>query len=187
MEEDVLVEDEQLEGQGASEEQEEGDFPRPLGPFMTPQPPAIRASSVLSSHSCLSVQGPQRVRVVEPWKVKDIVVPPPSTPSVKKEDPEPKEQVSEAEKSVRTFARSTSRILLIFVISTGHTSETEICIHDARSCRLTNPRLPTYVNDPTTPFCYYSLRSSICKETFHQTRPQPARKRGRNCSPSRKS
>lgn len=97
MEEDILEE------QGVSEEQEEDEAPRPLGPFMTPQPSAARSSSVLSNQSGLSLQGPQRIRVVQPWKVKDIVVPPPSMPSVKEEDPEPKEQVSEEEKSVRIF------------------------------------------------------------------------------------
>jgi hypothetical protein len=102
MEEDIQVEDEQLEEHEVSEE-EENDVPRPLGSFMTPQPSAVRASSVLSNQSGLSLQGPQRIRVMQPWKVRDIVVPPPSAPGVKKEDPEPKELVSEEEKSVRTF------------------------------------------------------------------------------------
>ena len=96
------MEDEQLEGQGASEEGR-NNVPLPLGPFMTPQPSAVRSSSVLSNQSGFSLQGPQRIRVMHPWKVKDIVVPPPSTPGVKKEDPEPKGHVSEAEKSVRNF------------------------------------------------------------------------------------
>ena len=102
MDEDILSEDEQLEEQG----EEENDVPRPLGSFMTPQPSAVRALSVLSNQSGLSLQGPQRVRVLQPWKVRDIVVPPPSVPSIKKEDPEPKEQVSEEEKSVRISAVS---------------------------------------------------------------------------------
>ena len=103
MEEDALAEggvDEQLEEQEVDEEREEDDVPRPLGPFMTPQPSAARASSVLSNQSGLSVQAPQRVRVIQPWRVKDLAVPPPSTTGVKKEDPEPKEPVSEEEKSV---------------------------------------------------------------------------------------
>lgn len=103
MEEDMQVEVEQLEEQEASEDQEEDDVLRPLGPFMTPQPSVARTSSVLSNQSGLSLQGPQRIRVIQPWKIKDIVVPPPSSVGVKKEDTEPKEQVSEEEKSVRTF------------------------------------------------------------------------------------
>jgi len=105
MEEDALAEevDEQPEGQEMDEEQEEYDVPRPLGPFMTPQPSAVRASSVLSNQSGLSVQGPQRIRVTQPWRVKDLVVPPPPVTGVKKEDPEPKEHVSEEEKSVSRF------------------------------------------------------------------------------------
>lgn len=94
--------DEQLEEQEVDEEQEEEEAPRPLGPFMTPQPSAVRASSV-SSQSGLSVQGPQRIRVTQPWRVKDLIVPLPSTTGVKKEDPEPKERISEAEKSVSQF------------------------------------------------------------------------------------
>jgi len=103
MEEDAPVEeemDEHLEEQELDEEQEEDDVPRALGPFMTPQPSAMRASSVLSNQSGLSVQGPQRIRVTQPWRVKDLVVPPPSTTSVKKEDPEPKGHISEEEKNV---------------------------------------------------------------------------------------
>ena len=96
--------DEQLEEQEVDEEEEEGEAPRPLGPFMTPQPSAVRASSVLSSQTGLSVQGPQRIRVTQPWRVKDLIVPLPSTTGVKKEDPEPKEHISEAEKSVSRFA-----------------------------------------------------------------------------------
>ena len=88
----------QREDQEVEEEEEEP--PRPLGPFMTPQPSAVRASSVLSSQLGLSIQGPQRIRVTQPWRVKDIVVPPPSTASVKKEDLEPRERISEEEKSV---------------------------------------------------------------------------------------
>ena len=105
MGEDVPAEgvDEQLEEQEADEEQEEYDIPRPLGPFMTPQPPAVRASSVLSNQSGFSVQGPQRIRVMQPWRVKDLVVPPPSTADVKKEDSEPKERVSKEEKSVSQY------------------------------------------------------------------------------------
>lgn len=104
--EEEALEDEQPEEQGASEEEgeEENGVARPLGPFMTPQPSAVRASSVFSNQSGLSLQGPQRIRVVQPWKVKDIVVPPPSKPGVKQEDLEPKEEVSEEEKSVRAFA-----------------------------------------------------------------------------------
>ena len=107
MEEDAPAQegtDEVSEGQEVNEEQGEHDVPRPLGPFMTPQPSGVRASSVISNQSGLSVQGPQRIRVMQPWKVKDIVVPPPSATGVKKEDPEPKEQVSQEEKSVSTFA-----------------------------------------------------------------------------------
>ena len=107
-----MVDDEQLEERGESDE--ENDVPRPLGSFMTPQPSAVRASSVFSNQSGLSLQGPQRIRVMQPWKVKDIVVPPPSAPSIKKEDPEPKEQVSEEEKSVRTLAVLQPSTLLIF-------------------------------------------------------------------------
>lgn len=106
MEEDVPAEegmDEQLE------EQEEEGAPRPLGPFMTPQPSVARASSVLSNQSGLSVQGPQRVRVLQPWKIKDLVVPPPPKTGVKKEDPEPKEYVSEEEKSVSHLSRLVAR------------------------------------------------------------------------------
>lgn len=111
--------DEQPEMQEVDEEEEE--VPRPLGPFMTPQPSAVRASSVLSSQSGLSVQGPQRIRVMQPWRVKDLVVLPPSTAGVKKEDSEPKGQVSEEEKSVRQFAipycpRSTDLVLNIQAI-----------------------------------------------------------------------
>ena len=95
--------DERPEEQQASEEREEDDVLRPLGPFMTPQPSAVRASSVLSTQSGLSVQGPQRIRVLQPWKVKDIVVPSHSTTGVKKEDSEPKEQISEEERSVSAF------------------------------------------------------------------------------------
>lgn len=105
-EENALAEeeiDEQLGDRGVDEEQEEDDVLRPLGPFMTPQPSAVRASSVLSNHSGLSVQGPQRIRVMQPWRIKDLVVPPPSTVGVKKEDPEPREHISEAEKSVSRF------------------------------------------------------------------------------------
>jgi len=106
MEEDDPTEevDEQPEGQEVDEEQEEDDVPRPLGPFMTPQPSAVRASSVLSNQSGLSVQGPQRIRVMQPWRVKDLVVPAPPVTGVKKEDPEPKEHVSEEEKSVSQFS-----------------------------------------------------------------------------------
>ena len=103
MEEDVPAEggvDEQLEEQEVDEEQEEDDVPRPLGCFMTPQPSAVRASSVFSDQSSHSVQAPQRIRVIQPWRVKDLAVPPPSTTWVKKEDSEPKEHVSEEEKSV---------------------------------------------------------------------------------------
>ena len=106
MEEDPYTEgvvDEQPEEQGVDEEQEEDDVLRPLGPFMTPQPSAARASSVLSDQLGLSVQGPQRVRVTQPWRVKDLIVPPPVTTSVKKEDPEPKDSVSQEEKSVSRF------------------------------------------------------------------------------------
>jgi len=92
--------DERLEEEEVDEEQEELDVPRPLGPFMTPQPSSVRASSVLSNQSGLSVQAPQRIRVIQPWRVKDLAVPPPLTTGVKKEDPEPKEHVSEEEKSV---------------------------------------------------------------------------------------
>ena len=101
MEEDVLAEAgmDELEEQEVDETQGEN-VPRPLGPFMTPQPSAVRASSVLSNQSGLSVQGPQRIRVTQPWRVKDLVVPPVSTTGVKKEDPELKECVSEEEKSV---------------------------------------------------------------------------------------
>ena len=102
MEEDAPADEEmneRLEEQEADEEQEESDVLRPLGPFMTPQP-SVRASSVLSSQSGLSVQGPQRIRVMQPWRVKDLVVLPPSTTGVKKEDPEPKGHISEEEKSV---------------------------------------------------------------------------------------
>jgi len=94
--------DERPEEQEVNEEQEE-EAPRPLGPFMTPQPSAVRASSVLSSQLGLSVQGPQRVRITQPWRVKDLIVPLPSTTGVKKEDLEPKERISEAEKSVSQF------------------------------------------------------------------------------------
>lgn len=105
MEEDAPVEmNEQPEEREADEEGGEEDVPRPLGPFMTPQPSTVRASSALSNQSGFSVQGPQRVRVMQPWKVKDIVVPLPSATGVKKEDPEPKEQISEEERSVSTFA-----------------------------------------------------------------------------------
>lgn len=100
MEEDVYVEG---VADGQPEEQEEDDVPRALGPFMTPQPSAMRASSVLSDRSGLSVQGPQRIRVTQPWRVKDLIVPPPSTTNVKKEDPEPKNSVSQEEKSVSRF------------------------------------------------------------------------------------
>ena len=103
MEENILAEEEmdvRLDEQEMDEEQEEDDVPRPLGPFMTPQPSAMRASSVFSNQSGLSVQGPQRIRVTQPWRVKDLVVPLPSTAGVKKEDPEPKERISEEEKSV---------------------------------------------------------------------------------------
>ena len=85
-------------------DEEERETPRPLGPFMTPQPSCVRASSVLSSQAGFSVQGPQRIRVTQPWRVKDLIVPLPSTTGVKKEDPEPKERISEAEKSVSQFA-----------------------------------------------------------------------------------
>jgi len=95
--------DEQLEEQEPDEEQEEEKTPRPLGPFMTPQPLAVRASSVLSSQAGFSVQGPQRIRVAQPWRIKDLVVPPPLTAGVKREDPEPKERISEEEKSVSQF------------------------------------------------------------------------------------
>lgn len=95
--------DEDLEEQEADEEQEEEDIPRPLGPFMTPQLSAVRASSILSNQSGLSAQGPQRIRVMQPWKIKDLIVPQPSSAGVKKEDPEPKEYVSEEEKSVSQF------------------------------------------------------------------------------------
>lgn len=95
--------DEQREEQKADEEQEGGDVPRPFGPFMTPQPSAGRASSVLGNRLGLSVQGPQRIRVAQPWRVKDLVVPPPSTVGVKKEDPEVRECISEEEKSVSQF------------------------------------------------------------------------------------
>ena len=97
---DETTEVQTLERQEATEEQ---DILRPLGPFMTPQPSSVRASSVLSNQSGLSVQGPQRVRVTQLWKVKDIVVPTTSETSVKKEDPEPREQVSEEERSVSVF------------------------------------------------------------------------------------
>ena len=106
MEENAPAEDEmevRLEEQEVNQEQEGDDVLRPLGPFMTPQPSATRASSVLSSQSGLSVQGPQRIRVTQPWRVKDLVVPPPSTAGVKKEDSEPKERISEEEKSVSQF------------------------------------------------------------------------------------
>ena len=106
MEEDVPADDgadEQLEEQAVDEEQEKDDILRPLGPFMTPQPSAVRASSVLSTQSGLSAQGPQRVRVMQPWKVRDLVVPPPSMAGVKREDPGPKAYVSEEEKSVSQF------------------------------------------------------------------------------------
>ena len=102
--------DEQLEEQEADREQEEEGISRPLGPFMTPQPSAVRASSIFSSQSGLSAQGPQRVRVMQPWKIKDLVVPPPSTAGVKKEDPEPKEYVSEEEKSVSQFVALLSAV-----------------------------------------------------------------------------
>jgi hypothetical protein len=113
---------------------EEGDVPRPLGPFMTPQPSAVRASSVLSAQSGLSAQGPQRIRVMEPWKVRDIVVPQPLTTSVKKEDPEPREQISGEEKSVGPFTLLHLLPELISAAPTGHTSKTEVRIHDSRSC-----------------------------------------------------
>ena len=106
MEEDVPAEggtDEQLEQQEVDEEQEEVDVPRPLGSFMTPQPSAVRASSVFSDQLGLSVQGPQRIRIMQPWRVKDLVVPPPPITDVKREDPEPKEYVSKEEKSVSPF------------------------------------------------------------------------------------
>ena len=103
MEEDVHAKgmaDEQPEEQEVDEEREEEDVLRPLGPFMTPQPSAVRAASILSDQSALSVQGPQRIRVTQPWRVKDLVVPLPSTAIVKKEDPEPKDYISQEEKSV---------------------------------------------------------------------------------------
>jgi len=97
--------DDHLGEQEVDEEQEQEEAPRPLGPFMTPQPSAARASSVLSSQAGLSIQGPQRIRVTQPWRVKDLVVPPPSMTGVKKEDPEPRERISEEEKSVSRFVK----------------------------------------------------------------------------------
>jgi hypothetical protein len=80
---------------------EESEPRRQLGNFMTPQ--VTRGSSVQPDNDRLgySVERPRRVRVVQPWKVRDIVIP--EDDGVKRGEFSPvfkRERISEEEKKV---------------------------------------------------------------------------------------
>jgi pSer/pThr/pTyr-binding forkhead associated (FHA) protein len=73
---------EQLNDDDTSENRKEGleDVPeedkyRPLGPFMTPQANGGQSVHVGRGKLGYSVEGPRRVRIVQPWRVQDIVIP----------------------------------------------------------------------------------------------------------------
>ena len=69
--------DEQVDGydHDEQEQEEEIELPRPLGQFMSPQLPRISQLPRLSLGVGADT-GPRRVRVVAPWKVNEIQVPP---------------------------------------------------------------------------------------------------------------
>ena len=63
--------------QQEQDEDENEETPRPLGQFMSPQIPRISQQPRLSLGVGLGADtGPRRVRVVAPWKVSEIQVPP---------------------------------------------------------------------------------------------------------------
>lgn len=128
---------------------EEPEPRRQLGKFMTPQ--VVRGSSVVSDHDRLgySVEGPRRVRVVQPWKVRDIVIPEDS--GVKREEFEPvfkKERISEEEKKVLSFYPKA--LLHSDKNDPGYSRQAKICPDNTRSHGYADTRVKKNVIRGTT-------------------------------------